>query len=331
MKPKIVHLLDDQSVGGVRRWIETISDSRLNSQFEFQPVRSTELFPVLRSQKVALVICHNPSSWKRSLNLIRTKRQGVKLIIVEHHYCEGFEQINVPSVRRFRAMLKWNYGIVDRVASVSQGQSTWIQKHQLIQSTKLATIPLSTQVDPFLEVPKKQLQKPFILGAYGRFSQQKGFDTLLKAMQQISTTDVQLYLGGFGEDESLLRKLATHLPNVKFWGAVRDVRGFLSACDAIVIPSRWEPGGTVCIEAKAAGKPVIVSDVDGLPEQVQNCGIVVPPNDPTPLATAIETISKMPHERIEAWREAARNSVENAWEHYLAEWETFLWKLLGEV
>ncbi|BAU13979.1 glycosyl transferase group 1 [Leptolyngbya sp. NIES-3755] len=328
MKPRIVHLLDDQNVGGVRRWIQNISDSRLNSQFEFGLVRSTELLPFLRSHKVDLVICHNPSSWKRSLNLIRI-RHRVKLMIVEHHYCEGFERLNVPSVERFRAMLKWNYGIVDRVVSVSQGQSNWLQP--LTRSTKLVTIPLSTQVDSFLEVPKKQIQKPFILGAYGRFSQQKGFDTLLKAMQRVPSPDVQLYLGGYGEDESLLKTLAGNLPNVKFWETVQDVQGFLSACDAIVIPSRWEPGGTVCIEAKAAGRPVIVSDVDGLTEQVQNCGMIVAPDDPIQLASAIDTLIKMTPKQVEAWGETARNSVRDTWEQYIIEWEAFLWKLLGET
>ena len=34
------------------------------------------------------------------------------------------------------------------------------------------------------------------------------------------------------------------------------------------MPSRWEPFGLSCLEAQAAGRPVLVSDVDGLPEQV---------------------------------------------------------------
>lgn len=328
MKPKIVHLLDDQNVGGVRRWIQSISDSRLKSQFDFEVVRSTDLS---RSHKIDLILCHNPSSWKRSLNLIRIKLQGVKLIIVEHHYCEGFERLNVPSLSRFQAMLKWNYRLVDRVASVSQGQTDWMQKCQLIRSANLATIPLSTQIDHFLEVPKKQLQKPFILGAYGRFSRQKGFDTLLRAMQQVSTSEVQLYLGGSGEDESLLKSLAADLPNVKFWGSVQDVPGFLSACDAIVISSRWEPGGTVCIEAKAAGKPVIVSSVDGLTEQLQDCGILVAPDDSDQLAKAIKTLINLAPKQIEAWGNNARNSVCQSWEQHVTAWEAFLWNLLGEI
>mgnify|MGYP002776989870 CR=1 FL=1 len=326
MKPRIVHLLDDQNVGGVRRWIQSISDSRLNTQFDFELVRSTE-----QLHKPDLVICHNPSSWKRSLNLLKIKLRGIKLVIDEHHYCEGFESLNVPSLSRFRAMLKWNYGIVDRVASVSQGQSDWMRKYQLVQPSKLSTIPLSTQFDHFLEVPKKQLQKPLILGAYGRFSRQKGFDTLLRAMQQVPASKVQLYLGGYGEDESLLKTLAADLSNVKFWGSVQDVPGFLSACDAIVIPSRWEPGGTVCIEAKAAGKPVIVSSVDGLTEQVQDCGMVVPPDDPVQLAMAIDTFINLAPEQIEAWGNNARNSVRNSWEQHVTAWDTFLWNLLGEV
>jgi glycosyltransferase involved in cell wall biosynthesis len=97
------------------------------------------------------------------------------------------------------------------------------------------------------------------LGAYGRFSQQKGFDILIKAMQLVPSNQVQLILGGYGADEAMLKQLAEGMENVRFLGAISDVPSFLSTCDVVIIPSRWEPWGNVCLEAKAAGKPVIDS------------------------------------------------------------------------
>lgn len=320
MKPRIIHLLDDQNVGGVMRWIEAISDA-LKDQFDFQLVRSQDLASIRPSD---LVIYHNPNSWKRSLILLRLKRQGNRIILHEHHYCQGFEQWNVPSKRRFRAMLKWNYRLVDRVVSVSHGQSDWLRKHQLVPCTKLETIPVRANLDHLVDIPEKQLQAPFILGAYGRFTRAKGFDTLLKAMQQIDRSKVRLSLGGYGEDEAALKALAADQPNIKFWGKVTDLQGFLSGCDAIVVPSLWEPGGIACTEAKAAGKPIIVSMTDGLTEQVQDCGLLVPPADPARLAAAIEQMITASPEQLAAWGYNARASVQEDWKRHIVQWQALL-------
>ncbi len=95
-------------------------------------------------------------------------------------------------------------------------------------------------------------------------------------MKLLPPLSVKLHLGGSGVQYAELQELAAGLNNLQFVGKVTDVPSFLAECDAVVIPSRWEPWGTVCVEAKAAGKPVIVSNIDGLTEQVQNCGILVP-------------------------------------------------------
>lgn len=320
MKPRIIHLLDDQNVGGVMRWIEAVSDA-LKDQFDFQLVRSQNLASIRPSD---LVIYHNPSSWQRSLTLLQLKRQGNRIILHEHHYCQGFERLNVPAKRRFRAMLRWNYRLVDRVVSISYGQLDWLREHQLVPFTKLEIIPVRANLEHLVDIPEKQLQAPFILGAYGRFTRVKGFDTLLKAMQQIERSKVFLYLGGYGEDEAALKTLAADQPNIKFWGKVTDLRGFLSGCDAIVVPSRWEPGGIACMEAKAAGKPIIVSSTDGLTEQVQDCGILVPPADPAWLVTAIEQMITASPEQLTVWGYNARASVQEDWERHITQWQALL-------
>lgn len=48
-----------------------------------------------------------------------------------------------------------------------------------------------------------------------------------------------------------------------------DVPDFLSRCDVVAIPSRWEAGGLINIGAREAGRPILVSPVDGLPEQLR--------------------------------------------------------------
>ncbi len=306
-----------------------ISSSRLGQHFDFQFARSQDLLPLLRTKSVDLVIFRNPSAWHRFNDLALIRLYGSKLIIHEHHYSAGFEQHQVDSIRRFRAMLKSSYRFADQVVAISRSQAHWMQNHDLVAEHKLSVIQQCPALDRFFEVPEKSIRQPLILGAYGRFCPQKGFDLLLQALRLIPDCPVQLYLGGYGPDEPLLRQLAEGQSNLKFWGEVQDVPSFLAACDVVVIPSRWEPWGNVCVEVKASGKPVIAAAVDGLTEQVQNCGLLIPPNDPEALARAIQAIAATSSTQLEQWGKTARVSVQDAWEIYLTQWESLLWKVLA--
>ena len=225
-------------------------------------------------------------------------------------------------------MLRLAYGIANRVIAVSQYQANWMSKSGLASQRKVIAIQQSCNVESLLAVPPKPVGQPLILATYGRFSEQKGFDILIKAMRLIPQEKVRLYVGGCGPDEEALQQLAQGQENIKFLGLIRDVPAFLNACDVVVIPSRREPWGNVCLEAKAAGKPVIVSRVDGLIEQVTDCGILVPPEDPHSLAGAIEKVCSLPDSTLQAWGQQGRESVRNSWENYLMKWEALLWEML---
>ncbi len=110
-----------------------------------------------------------------------------------------------------------------------------------------------------------------MLAAYGRFHPQKGFDLLIKAMQQVKSP-CRLLLAGEGEQLDELNALAAKVTNVEIVGKIDDVPSFLQACDAVIIPSRWEPFGLIFIESLAMNKPIISSQVDGLGDQInQHC------------------------------------------------------------
>lgn len=65
-----------------------------------------------------------------------------------------------------------------------------------------------------------------------------------------------------------LQSLAAKLDNVTLVGEIDNVALFLFHCDAVIIPSRWEPFGLICQESIAAGKAILTTRVDGLQEQV---------------------------------------------------------------
>jgi glycosyltransferase involved in cell wall biosynthesis len=77
----------------------------------------------------------------------------------------------------------------------------------------------------------------------------------------------------------------------------------------------------VCLEARAAGRPVIVSKVDGLTEQVEGCGFFVPPDNVDALTNAIRSLQM---EDLNVLAVAARHSAHQSTNRYFANWESLL-------
>ncbi len=320
MKTKIWHLIGDRRAGGSNHLVRNLLASRLSDRFDFSMLTLAEARAQLGYQKPDLIIFHYPCTWKYLPDLMQLKKSS-PVYLCDHHYCQEFERNRVAARWRFRLMLKLSYTLVNGVLSVSQAQRQWMIEANLVKEEKVTVINPASPIEKMLQIQRKVPGSPLILGAYGRFAQQKGFDILLRAIAQLPGEHFHLHLGGYGPDEATLRQLAQGLPQVKLLGAIEDVPSFLSTCEVVVIPSRWEPWGLVALEARAAGKPILASAVDGLCEQVRGCGLLVPSESPSALAYAIATLPESP---LEDWGEAGRASARGAWEEFLQEWDSFL-------
>jgi glycosyltransferase involved in cell wall biosynthesis len=80
--------------------------------------------------------------------------------------------------------------------------------------------------------------------------------------------------------------------NIIFAGQRSDVYDIISACDVTAVPSLSEAFGRVIIEAMACGKPVVGSNVGGIPEIIEDgrTGILVQPKDEKALADALGSL-----------------------------------------
>ncbi len=126
----------------------------------------------------------------------------------------------------------------------------------------------------------------------GRIDPRKGLDVLIRAMKDVDGT---LVVAGAGKglekmikvaEEENVRKKVLFLGHVSY-GELPRIYG---ASDVFVLPSVSEAFGIVLLEAMASGVPVIGTQVGGIPEIVGGCGILVPPNDSSALADAINAI-----------------------------------------
>ena len=98
------------------------------------------------------------------------------------------------------------------------------------------------------------------------------------------------------------------------------------------MPSKIEPFGLVALEAAQAGRAVVASAVDGLPEVVahEQTGLLVPPGDAGALAAAIASLIDDP-ERAKAMGEAGRRRAAShfSWDCYVAAHEDLFRQVAG--
>jgi glycosyltransferase involved in cell wall biosynthesis len=138
----------------------------------------------------------------------------------------------------------------------------------------------------------------------------KGHRELFQAMALLRERNpMQAIIIGGGKREAEMQDLVNTLnlsQVVHFLGYRDDIPDLLAAMDIFALPSYSEGVSLAMLEAMAAGLPVIVSQVGGLPEIVQSeaTGILVPPRDPEALAAGLARLLSDP-----AW---AKSLGENA-------------------
>lgn len=136
----------------------------------------------------------------------------------------------------------------------------------------------------------------------GRFLHWKGFHLGLRAFAQANLPkEAEYWLIGNGPEQERLQQMASDLgivDQVKFLAEMpRDeLLQKLGSCIALVHPSLHESGGFVCLEAMAAGRPVICLDLGGPSVQVtEKTGFKIPALSPeqavTGLAQAINRLA----------------------------------------
>jgi glycosyltransferase involved in cell wall biosynthesis len=124
----------------------------------------------------------------------------------------------------------------------------------------------------------------------GALTVQKGQQDLLADWPQVRgrVPDAQLVLVGDGPDRTALERLADELDAVVFAGGRTDVPLWLAAADVVVVPSRWEGMALAPLEAMAAARSVVATDVNGVVDSVpEGAGAIVPLDDPPALVEAL--------------------------------------------
>jgi glycosyltransferase involved in cell wall biosynthesis len=133
-----------------------------------------------------------------------------------------------------------------------------------------------------------------IVGVVGRLELEKGHPTLLEAWPLVLEACPSAYLLIVGEGSRLdalhdIARAEGIERHVVFTGRRDDIPAVTAAFDVAVLPSYREAQGLTILEAMALSRPVVASNVGGIPEMIEDgvSGLLVPPQDPPALAGAI--------------------------------------------
>lgn len=209
-------------------------------------------------------------------------------------------------------------GLADRVIAVSKAVAQSMNRRG-VTTKKLRVVCNGTlgspRTQPLTNYMSLSLQRPAISTVAGMCCR-KGIAELIEAFARIAPDfpEAHLYLIGDGPERSLFEEQAqaTSVVNrIHFERFQPKPQGYLLATDIFVLASHRDPSPLVIPEAREAGCAIIASDVDGIPEALDNgqAGILVPPKDSQSLAKELVKLLSNSSQLCE-WKNRASQNLE---------------------
>jgi len=295
-----------------------------------------KLVRLLRREKIDIL--HTHLFHVNLLGRIAGRLAGVPVIISHQH---GVER-NRSKVRSLLDRLTSRYA--DLVISTCEVVKETLIKRDKISPGKIRIIYNGVET-PNVNVESSSVRRDLgialdapVIGVVANLRPMKGYDTFLKAARMIldEVENARFLIVGGGPLEDELKALAFKLgiwPQTIFTGFRDDVPNLLATMDVFVLPSLWEGVPMALLEAMAMAKPVVATEVGGIPEIVIDgvTGLLVPPRDPDALAEAIIALLQ-DRERAEAMGQAGRERVEKYFtvERMVQKTEALYEELIGE-
>jgi glycosyltransferase involved in cell wall biosynthesis len=210
-------------------------------------------------------------------------------------------------MRLYNRLDRWSLPHADRVVTVCHAFA-----EELAGSTGVSIDSISVQHNSIRRQPPVSAadveafrgrlgvgERERVVLSVGRLSREKAHLDLIDAFQRLRerkpNLSPKLIIVGDGPERSRLEAAVESIDckeHVVFTGQVNNIRPFYAIADIFVLPSHSEGSPNVLLEAMAANLPIVATGVGGVPEMVANneSALLVPPNDPTSLATAIATV-----------------------------------------
>ncbi len=325
MKTNVVHLVEKLGIGGLEKVLTTLAldlnkekynvsvwclrkggffaDKLIEEGIDVKilgiytsrnPIGIYKLYKLLKLHKIDLIHTHAYSAG--TVGRISAFLAGVSVIIYHNHSVHDH-------YNKYYHLVEWVLSfITDRIICVSDIVKRSTKETQGISAEKLITIyngtsnVCSVSGKAIIKLKQELRIHPehTVIGTITHMEEHKGVFYLIQSASCFlkSGKNLTFLLVGDGTQEEKLKRLCVDLKiekNVIFTGERSDIPEILSLIDIFVLPSVREGLGLSIIEAMACGKPIIATNVGGIPEVVKDgvSGILVPPKDIEALQDAI--------------------------------------------
>jgi glycosyltransferase involved in cell wall biosynthesis len=184
--------------------------------------------------------------------------------------------------------------LTDLLVANAQAVADDARRAEKVRRDKVVVVRNGLPDSAFASCPPADLRstRPVLL-CVASLRTYKGHRYLLDAVARLKARGLPctLALAGDGPERSTLEDQAVRLGiDVRFLGIRADVDRLLARADVAVLPSLEEGMSNAVMEAMAAGRPIVATDVGGTRELLQGRGVLVPPAEPEALADGIEQV-----------------------------------------
>jgi glycosyltransferase involved in cell wall biosynthesis len=194
--------------------------------------------------------------------------------------------------------------LCSRIILISDAELSIAKNYHIAPENKLITIYNGIDIDKFSEalaVDRKTILnsngKNIVIGMVGRLTEQKDPLMFVKISAEILKVikNAKFILVGDGNLREKTLSLAKELgvsDNLILTGWVKDPESYIKAFDVAVLTSKWEGFGLVLAEYMAAGKPIVASNIDGIPCVITDRfdGLLATPGDVSDFVAKILSI-----------------------------------------
>lgn len=325
---KAIHVITDMKIGGAGKWLlnflinydrskldikvvipkGSMLKAEINSlnieTIEIQGIGDKSLdlasvsafYKLFRQEKPRIVHTHASLSAR-----IAARMAGVKAIVHTKH-CLDSPKAGIKKA----AAAGINNQLSNKIIAVSKA----VEKNLLeagISKDKIQVV--YGGVEELKKLPLEEInqlrasygigQEDIVYGMVARLAEVKGHRYLMEAAAQVlkERNDIKFVIAGTGPLEGELRKMVLDLKlegKVIFTGFIKDIEKVYNIIDVNMVASTSEALCLALIEGMSLGKPMIGTEVGGVPELViQNqTGLLVPARDIKALAQAIEELAE---------------------------------------
>ena len=290
----------EETINGIKiyrlpRWFK-VSNTPINPMWYWQ------IKDIIKKENPNVINAHSPVPFIADMAAKAAKSLGIPFVLTYHNDLVKENPILNTIIKIFYFLLgNKTIRISTQIIATSQfyaDSSTYLKEYK----NKISIVSPGTYLPK--EAKVKQLKNTILfVSQLDKTHRHKGLNYLIGAIAEVKKEikDLQLIICGKGNDLDYYRELVNKFnlqDNITFKGFVKDfeLRNLYFACTALILPSTTnaEGFGMVLVDAMAHKRPVIGTNVGGIPHLIENNknGLLVSKKNTEELSKAIIKVLK---------------------------------------